>query len=201
MQDRTRNQVVILHGWSDDSSSFQPLADFLKAQGFQVLDLFLANYLSMDDGVSIEDAAKAMQAAVDGKTKGNELRLPFDLIVHSTGGLVARTWLSAYYAGTKPGQMPVQRLVMIAPANFGSKLADVGQTILGRVVKGWDHGFHTGKLMLDGLALGSPFQWDLASRDLFAPGEGDTRLSTAWISSGPSLSSARCPTSTDCGRW
>jgi hypothetical protein len=69
--------------------------------------------------------------------------------------------------------MPVQRLVMIAPANFGSKLADVGQTILGRVVKGWDHGFHTGQLMLDALALGSPFQWDLASRDLFAPDDGD----------------------------
>lgn len=173
MQDRTRNQVVIVHGWSDDSGSFQPLADFLKAQGFRVLDLFLADYVSMDDGVSIEDAAKAMQAAVDAKTKGNELGLPFDLIVHSTGGLVARAWLSAYYAGAKPGQMPVQRLVMIAPANFGSRLADVGQTILGRVVKGWDHGFHTGKLMLDGLALGSPFQWDLASRDLFAPGKGD----------------------------
>ncbi len=90
MQDRTRNQVVIVHGWSDDSGSFQPLADFLKAQGFRVLDLFLADYVSMDDGVSIEDAAKAMQAAVDAKTKGNELSLPFDLIVHSTGGLGAR---------------------------------------------------------------------------------------------------------------
>ncbi|MFH1045221.1 MAG: hypothetical protein V1796_09330 [Pseudomonadota bacterium] len=168
MPNRAKNQVVILHGWSDTWDSFAPLANFLKAAGFQTLDLFLANYLSMDDGVSIDDAAKAMRAAVDGKIAGGELKPPFDLIVHSTGGLVARTWLSAYCAGMKPGQMPVQRLVMIAPANFGSKLADVGQTILGRVVKGWDHGFHTGKLMLDGLALGSPFQWDLAWRDLFA---------------------------------
>ena len=168
MQNRAKNQVVILHGWSDTSDSFAPLANFLKARGFQILDLFLADYISMDDDVSIEDAAKAMQAAVEGKIAGTELKPPFDLIVHSTGGLVARTWLSAYCAGMEPGQMPVQRLVMIAPANFGSKLADVGQTILGRVVKGWDQGFHTGKLMLDGLALGSPFQWDLASRDLFA---------------------------------
>jgi len=167
MPNRAKNQVVILHGWSDTWDSFAPLANFLKASGFQTLDLFLANYISMDDDVSIEDAAKAMQAAVEGKIAGSELKPPFDLIVHSTGGLVARTWLSAYCAGMKPEQMPVQRLVMIAPANFGSKLADVGQTILGRVVKGWDHGFHTGKLMLNGLALGSPFQWDLASRDLF----------------------------------
>lgn len=168
MPDRAKNQVVILHGWSDNSDSFGPLANFLKARGFQILDLFLADYISMDDDVSIEDAAKAMQAAVNARIIGGELRPPFDLIVHSTGGLVARTWLCAYCAGMAPAQMPVQRLVMIAPANFGSKLADVGQTILGRVVKGWDHGFHTGKLMLDGLALGSPFQWDLASRDLFA---------------------------------
>jgi pimeloyl-ACP methyl ester carboxylesterase len=168
MPDRAKNQVVILHGWSDSSDSFAPLADFLKDRGFRVLDLFLADYISMDDDVSIEDAAKAMQAAVAAKIAGNELKPPFDLIVHSTGGLVARTWLSAYCAGMTSAQMPAQRLVMIAPANFGSKLADVGQTILGRVIKGWDHGFHTGKLMLDGLALGSPFQWDLAWRDLFA---------------------------------
>jgi pimeloyl-ACP methyl ester carboxylesterase len=168
MPNRAKNQVVILHGWSDNSDSFAPLANFLKAQGFQILDLFLADYISMDDDVSIEDAAKAMQAAVEGKIAGAELKPPFDLIVHSTGGLVARTWLSAYCAGMTSERMPVQRLLMIAPANFGSALADVGQTILGRVVKGWDHGFHTGKLMLNGLALGSPFQWDLASRDLFA---------------------------------
>lgn len=167
MPDRAKNQVVIVHGWSDTSDSFAPLAKFLEAQNFQILDLFLADYISMDDDVSIEDAAKAMQAAVQAKIAGGELRPPFDLIVHSTGGLVARTWLSAYCAGMTPGQMPVQRLLMIAPANFGSVLAGVGQTILGRVVKGWDHGFHTGKLMLDGLALGSPFQWDLAARDLF----------------------------------
>jgi len=173
MPDRAKNQVVILHGWSDNAASFQPLAGFLKTSGFQVLDLFLADYRSMDDDVSIDDAAKAMQAAVAGKIAAGELKRPFDLIVHSTGGLVARTWLSAYCAGMASAQMPVQRLVMIAPANFGSKLADVGQTILGRVVKGWDHGFHTGKLMLDGLALGSPFQWDLASRDLFVLEEGD----------------------------
>jgi pimeloyl-ACP methyl ester carboxylesterase len=173
MPDRARNQVVILHGWSDTSDSFAPLAKFLEARNFRTLDLFLADYLSMDDDVSIEDAAKAMQAAVQARVADGELKPPFDLIVHSTGGLVARTWLAAYCAGLNSAQMPVQRLLMIAPANFGSKLADVGQTILGRVVKGWDHGFHTGRLMLDSLALGSPFQWELASRDLFGPDAGE----------------------------
>ena len=43
MPNREKNQVVILHGWSDTSDSFAPLANFLKARGFQILDLFLAD--------------------------------------------------------------------------------------------------------------------------------------------------------------
>lgn len=169
---RGRNPVVIVHGWSDTSKSFEPLASWLNGQGFQVVPLFLADYISMEDDVTIDDAAKAMEAAVRAELQAGRLSLPFDLIVHSTGGLVSRTWLSSYYTGVAAAQMPVQRLVMLAPANFGSALATVGQTMLGRVVKGWDHGFHTGKQMLNGLELGSPFQWDLALRDLFQQGVG-----------------------------
>jgi len=165
---RAKNPVVILHGWSDTSDSFVPLSAFLKAQGFQPVNLFLGDYISMADDVSIADAAKAMEAAVRRKISNSELKTPFDLIVHSTGGLVSRAWLSSYYTGMASEAIPVQRLVMIAPANFGSRLATIGQTILGRIAKGWGHGFHTGKLMLDGLELGSPFQWGLASRDLFS---------------------------------
>lgn len=164
---RTKNPIVIVHGWSDKSDSFKPLANFLQGKGFQTLNLFLADYLSMEDEVTIDDAAKAMQRAVHASVQNGQLTLPFDLIVHSTGGLVSRAWLSTYYTGVAQDKMPVQRLVMLAPANFGSALASVGQTILGRVVKGWGHGFHTGTQMLNGLELGSPFQWELALRDLF----------------------------------
>ena len=164
---RTKNPIVIVHGWSDKSDSFKPLADFLRTKGFQTVNLFLADYLSMQDEVTVDDAAKAMQIAVRASVEAGQLSLPFDLIVHSTGGLVSRAWLSSYYTGVAENQMPVQRLVMLAPANFGSVLATVGQTILGRVVKGWANGFHTGEQMLNGLELGSPFQWELALRDLF----------------------------------
>lgn len=167
------NPIVIVHGWSDTSDSFKPLARWLKAQGFQTLDLFLGDYISMEDDVTIDDAAKAMERAVQAKIQAGKLNKPFDLIVHSTGGLVSRTWLSSYYTGKPKSEMPVKRLIMLAPANFGSALATVGQTVLGRVVKGWGHGFHTGKQMLNGLELGSPFQWDLALRDLFDAGVGN----------------------------
>jgi pimeloyl-ACP methyl ester carboxylesterase len=167
---RSKNPVLIVHGWSDTSQAFHPLAQFLNGQGFQTVALYLADYISMEDDVSIEDAANAMERAVQAQISGGTLQLPFDLVVHSTGGLVARNWLATYYTGVAPASMPVQRMVMLAPANFGSALATIGQTMLGRVLKGWDHGFHTGKLMLDGLELGSPFQWELALSDLFAQG-------------------------------
>jgi pimeloyl-ACP methyl ester carboxylesterase len=169
---RTRNPIVIVHGWSDTSDSFKPLAKWLGGEGFQIINLYLSDYISMEDDVTIDDAAKGMEHAIRAHIQAGKLKRPFDLIVHSTGGLLARAWLSSYYTGVGPKNLPVQRLVMLAPANFGSALATTGQTMLGRVVKGWGHGMHTGKQMLNGLELGSPFQWDLALRDLFEAGPG-----------------------------
>ncbi len=171
-------QVVILHGWSDDSDSFKPLARFLKRNGFQTVPIFLGDYVSLRDDVRIEDVAKRMNEAIgdaQGANGGNANRLgrTFDLIVHSTGGLVARQWISAYHQNSP---CPVKNLVMLAPANFGSVLAHLGRSMLGRVFKGWKTGFETGAEMLHALELGSPFQWQLAQQDLFVP-EGRTARS------------------------
>ena len=97
------------------------------------------------------------------------------MIVHSTGGLVVRAWLTTRYRGDV-ARCPMKRLVMLAPANYGSKLAAVGKSMLGRLIKGFKHGFHTGTSMLNDLELSSPFQWELAQRDvLIAPGGGTGR--------------------------
>jgi len=92
--------------------------------------------------------------------------------VHSTGGLVVRQWLTSRYRGIAE-QCPLKRLVMLAPANYGSKLAATGKTLLGRVVKGYDNWFQSGKTMLDDLELASPFQWQLAQRDILTAPGGD----------------------------
>lgn len=171
----SKRDVLIVHGWSDTSKSFSPLVDFLGNAGFQAVGLWLGDYISLDDDVKIEDVAKRMEALVREKLASGELHAPFDLIVHSTGGLVARQWISTYYLDDV-SQCPVKRLVMLAPANFGSKLASMGQSMLGRVLKGWNNWFHTGKEMLASLELSSPFQWQLAQRDLLVPdGESDGR--------------------------
>jgi pimeloyl-ACP methyl ester carboxylesterase len=167
-------QVVIVHGWSDNSASFEPLAGFLKSQGYDPVPVWLGDYISLDDDVNIPDVAKRMQAVFEDLWTGGKLERNFDLIVHSTGGLVAREWLTAYYLHD-PATIPVRRLVMLAPANYGSRLASMGQSMLGRVVKGWNNWFHTGTQMLDALELASPYQWALAQRDIFAEHDTDGR--------------------------
>jgi hypothetical protein len=170
-------QVAILHGWSDTSKSFRPLVSFLDKNGFKPVPLWLGDYISLDDDVQIQDVAKRMEQVVENKMTNEGLKAPFDLIVHSTGGLVARQWLTSYYGDGK--NCPVKRLVMLAPANFGSKLAELGQSMLGRVIKGWNNWFHTGKEMLRALELASAYQWELAQRDLFVP-EGESATASPY---------------------
>ena len=168
-------QVVVLHGWSDSSESFDPLIAFLKENGFSVASLFLGDYISLRDDVRIEDVARRMEEVVREKmarSKGAKDRLDktFDLVVHSTGGLLARRWISEYYKSTK---CPVRNLLMLAPANFGSRLAHKGRSMLGRLFKGnLTTGFQVGEEMLYALELASPFQWELAQKDLFVPEDG-----------------------------
>jgi pimeloyl-ACP methyl ester carboxylesterase len=164
-------QVAIIHGWSDTSKSFLGLRDFLAANGYEARQVWLGDYISMEDDVRVEDAARRMHSVVQDLIGKGVLQVPFDLIVHSTGGLVAREWIVSHYPD---GQgCPVKRLVMLAPANFGSKLASLGKSMIGRVAKGWNNWFQTGTEMLRALELASPYQWQLARRDLLdADGAG-----------------------------
>lgn len=174
-------QIAIIHGWSDTSRSFRDLRDYLVANGYQVAQIWLGDYVSMEDDVRVEDVGKRMEATVAKAIADGELTVPFDLIVHSTGGLVAREWISRYHPTGR--DCPVKRLIMLAPANFGSRLAAVGKSMIGRVAKGWNNWFQTGAQMLSGLELASPYQWDLARRDLLDPvgaGEGPYGAGKIW---------------------
>lgn len=161
-------QVLILHGWSDSSKSFRPLAQALRNHGYQAVPLWLGDYVSKDDDVSIPDVAKRMEEVVASRVASGQLQAPFDMVVHSTGGLVARVWLSMFDSA-RPAHW-LERLVMLAPANHGSRLASLGKSMLGRLTKGLDNGFQTGTQMLNALELGSPFQWQLALSDVLRDG-------------------------------
>jgi len=157
--------TIILHGYSDEAESFRPLARFLADHRFPVIDLHLGNYVSLEDSVTIPDLAKSFQAAL--ALKGiSTAKGAFNLVVHSTGSLVAREWMTRYFL-EKGLPCPVRRYLMLAPANFGSPLASMGKTMIGRVIKGWKTGFESGREVLNALELGSPYTRELARRDLF----------------------------------
>jgi pimeloyl-ACP methyl ester carboxylesterase len=159
-------QVIILHGYSDNSDSFKPLAAFLRAHGFDVTPLYLGNYVSLEDSLTIPDLAKAFSTALAANQLDPSADQRIDLIVHSTGSLVAREWMTRYFLEQGKG-CPVDHYLMLAPANFGSPLGHVGKTMFGRVVKGWNTDFESGRRILNALELGSPYSWSLAERDLF----------------------------------
>lgn len=159
--------MVIIHGWSDGSRSFTKLAKFLRETRADddVVDLYLGDYISMDDQVTFDDVRAAMQRA------WLDTGLPtaprsVDVVVHSTGALVVRYWMTHFYT---PAKNPIHRFLMLAPANFGSPLAHKGRSFVGRVVKGFKSAkrFQTGSHILKGLELASPFSCQLALQDRF----------------------------------
>ncbi len=164
------DKLLIVHGYSDGRTSFNGLGDFLiKKEVYASENVFYLNYSSMDDDATFHDFADKLDA--DFVDRFGDERL--DVICHSTGSLVVRAWLALRAARAARRALtiacPVDRLVCLAPANFGSDLAGLGQSFLGKFRatffnsnshKG-DFG-ESGKVVLRGLEPASPFQWDLS---------------------------------------
>ncbi len=166
--------TLIIHGWSDTSASFRPVARFLAQNGHDVREIFLGDYKSLHDEITLEDLGQAMRNALE----NHEIPLArhsFNVVIHSTGGLVVREFLRQFCRdgeGEPDASItPIRNVLMLAPANFGSSLAKVGKSMVGRLFKGWkwDGPFETGKRLLDALELGSPISFELAESDLFDP--------------------------------
>lgn len=163
--------LVIIHGWSDNYSSFKPLANKLAApepEGISadIRHVRLGDYVSLDDQIGYDDLAEALQRAwIDEGIPTTPHSV--DMVIHSTGGLVVRHWLTKYCT---PDTTPIKRLLMLAPANFGSPLAHTGRSMMGRAIKGWKGTqlFETGTYILKGLEIASPYSSELAEKDLFS---------------------------------
>jgi hypothetical protein len=158
--------LLILHGWSDVAESMVPLAEALRAHlPHKVQHCSVADYLTLEDHITYDDLVEGFQQAwlAQGLPTGKHA---VDVVVHSTGGLVIRDWLTRYYT---PQTAPIKHLLMLAPANFGSYLAHKGRAFYGRMLKGMGHGrpFEVGSELLKGLELASPYTWNLAMRDCF----------------------------------
>lgn len=139
--------VLFLHGWSGNLTSYGKLPELLQNEGYNVLELHLGKYTSGDDQLSIDDYSIAMENAV--KDPANKLQMPFDIVIHSTGALIIRKWLSDFYKNSPAS--PVENFIMAAPANNGSLLAGYGKKLP------WDWG----NKVLYALGLASVYTWNL----------------------------------------
>jgi hypothetical protein len=85
----------------------------------------------------------------------------FICVTHSTGGPVVRDWWHRFYESKPDAEpCPMSHLIMLAPANFGSALAQLGKSRVGRL-KAWFGGVEPGQGVLDWLELGSRESWQL----------------------------------------
>ncbi|SNZ11089.1 hypothetical protein SAMN06265182_2003 [Persephonella hydrogeniphila] len=164
--------TVIIHGWSDCSESFVQVKEFLIKNGIGTVEtIYYADYESREDNITFEDVIDGLYDRFKEKgfidKDGNPLK-HLNVIVHSTGGLVIRHFISEYYSH-RIEKCPIRKVIMLAPANFGSPLAHYGKSLLGMVFKGrykFGDMFEVGRKLLDGLELASPYQWKLAHKDI-----------------------------------
>ena len=164
--------VVILHGYGGKSKGWEGMASFLggKVDG-PVSDIFLGSYESKEDDLVFGDLSEGLERELQARIDllGGLGPRSFNLVAHSTGALVVRHWLQQYYS-QRPEAIPLQNLVLLAPANFGSRLAHQGNASYGRFLnfvqeREWGS-WETGRNILNGLELASPFTYDLAHGDV-----------------------------------
>lgn len=167
--------VAFVHGYSVtnlDTYGEMPLRLKNEASkyGFEIKieHIFLGRYISFNDEVRISDIARAMEQAVQQQIVANNKGARFACITHSTGGPVVRTWWKDYYMDAKKS-CPMSHLVMLAPANNGSALAQLGKGRLSRL-KSWFNGVEPGQRVLDWLELGSNEAW-LLNKDWIENGQ------------------------------
>ncbi len=168
MNNNNRIHLVFVHGWSVSHTNTygglpRRLIAELQAEGktVSVNNIHLGRYISFHDEVKIKDIACAFQSAVEQEVTpilGSQER--FICITHSTGGPVVRTWWNEFYQTQGRGRCPMSHLIMLAPANYGSALAQLGKARLSRI-KSWFSGVEPGEGVLDWLELGSNDAFEL----------------------------------------
>jgi hypothetical protein len=161
--------VIFVHGWSvRNTDTYGDLPAWLAGKPgpggapIEVANIYLGKYISFDDTITVDDIARAFKLAIaDALAAKLAAGEKFACITHSTGGPVIRAWLDLYWKQDL-AHCPLSHLVMLAPANHGSALAQLGKSRLSRI-KSFFQGVEPGQRVLDWLELGSNEAWALNS--------------------------------------
>ena len=177
----SQGRVLLIHGYSADWKALLPWRDQLAEAGVATDMIDVGNYVTLNNEVTIKDIGEAFDRALRMTKFAQQIpgdAWTFDVIVHSTGMLVLREWLTSdpYRRIPNDPRSRIRRLkhlVGLAPATFGSPQAKKGRSWLGSLVKGnRDLGpdfLNAGNMVLDGLELASKYTWDLSHRDMITP--------------------------------
>lgn len=150
-------KVFFIHGWSvRTTQTYQALHLKLAEYGFELQNIFLGRYVSLEDKVEISDLSKAMHKAIGIELNGNWDQ-PFHIITHSTGGMITKHWMINLYQGEFSASKGLQNIVHLAAPHFGSRLAHHGNSMLGQIMELGQ----AGKKILEALELGSELSWEL----------------------------------------
>ena len=129
------NKMLIVHGYSDGSDEFHRAARLLHRDGHvpdeksssSTTRAWTTRQRSEDFADKLDDDYERLFGSANER---------MDVACHSTGALVVRAWLARCAAGRGAG--PITSEVsrgppaVFAPANFGSDLAALGQSFLGK---------------------------------------------------------------------
>ena len=152
----SKQKVFLVHGWSvRTTQTYQALHLKLSEQGFDLKDIYLGRYVSIENEIEISDISKALHNALEKELDGDWSQ-EFHLITHSTGGLVVKYWMLNVYKGKFSKNKALKSIVHLASPHFGSRLAHYGRSMLGQVMELGE----SGKNILAALELGSEFSWE-----------------------------------------
>jgi pimeloyl-ACP methyl ester carboxylesterase len=160
--------ILLIHGYGSEGGStaardstakiYAGLPAWLRREYGQrsVFELDLARYVSLEDGIGVDDISRAMDRALRNEYP-NLMSGSFHVIIHSTGALVVRNWIRRFAGANQP----IRNLIYLAGANFGSGWAHIGKNRLARWGREAFTGSESGVRVLEALELGSSETLDL----------------------------------------
>lgn len=166
-------RILLVHGYSETSlGAYSDFPSMLTKAGYTVDQIVLSAFNSLDDQITIDDLAFALEEHARDLEAGGWDFSKAAVVCHSTGALVARRWLLNRRQANKGSSVP-SHFITMAGANHGSTLAQVGKSVLGYVQKLLQkHVLSVGAGVLADLDYGSDFLLRLNRQWLVAANAG-----------------------------
>src|ERR1700680_311106 len=152
------SHVVLVHGYSvRNLNAYANFPALRQAESYANTTIFLSAFNSLDDAITCDDLAVALEDHLSKLEAGPapDLNVATSaLVCHSTGALVTRRWILNRLA---EGKSVPSHLITLAGANHGSTLAQLGETMAAHVFRKLTGNTSVGSGVLTDLDYGSKF--------------------------------------------